>query len=55
MDEYLGRQHEEEVLQAFDRMQEEFRNLTEENEEPVLEPQPEMAAAAIPAASEHLT
>ena len=54
MDEYLGRQHEEEVLQAFERVQEEFRILTEENEEPVLEPQPEAAAAAIPAAAEPL-
>ena len=36
MDDYLGRQHEDEVLQAFDRVQEEFRALTEEAEEEIL-------------------
>ncbi|MBR5640780.1 MAG: transglycosylase domain-containing protein [Firmicutes bacterium] len=32
MDDYLGRQHEDEVLQAFDRVAGEFRAITEEAE-----------------------
>ena len=35
MDENLGRQHEDEVLQAFDRLGGEFLAAAEEAEEPV--------------------
>ena len=56
MDESLGRQHEEEVLRAFDRVAGDFLAMTEEAEGESL---PEMTggsaeAAAIPAASEPL-
>ena len=58
MDEYLGRQHEEEVLQAFERVQDEFRALTEETEGDPLPPETDLSAgdsAAVYAAGEPLT
>ena len=58
MDEYLGRQHEEEVLQAFERVQDEFRALTEETEGDPLPPETDVSAgdsAAVYAAGEPLT
>ncbi|MBQ6295354.1 MAG: transglycosylase domain-containing protein [Firmicutes bacterium] len=58
MDEYLGRQHEEEVLQAFERVQDEFRALTEETEGDPLLPETDVSAgdsAAVYAAGEPLT
>ena len=58
MDEYLGRQHEEEVLQAFERVQDEFRALTEETEGDPLPPETDLSpgdSAAVYAAGEPLT
>ena len=57
MDENLGRQHEDEVLQAFDRLGGEFLAAAEEAEEPVFSVQDEGGAAAayeMQAASEPL-
>ena len=57
MDENLGRQHEDEVLQAFDRLGGEFLAAAEEAEEPAFSVQDEGGAAAayeMQAASEPL-